>query len=123
MNVLDYIHFAGTSEGATKGWDERGRGRAKKNFEHKPSVVYTPREKKALKDIMRVSSQTLQQYLKSERGVIYEDSLGRSTRYTGKEHEISNSKLYHQYAVKYALTHGMHVSARVLKDYPDLKAE
>lgn len=39
MNLIDYMHAYGTSEGANKGWDTRGRGRAKKNFEPKSSVV------------------------------------------------------------------------------------
>lgn len=33
------IQAYGTSEGADKGWDTRGRGRAKKNFEPPSSVV------------------------------------------------------------------------------------
>lgn len=33
------IQAAGTSEGANKGWDSRGRGRGKKNFTPPSSVV------------------------------------------------------------------------------------
>jgi hypothetical protein len=33
------IQATGTSEGASKGWDSRGRGRAKKNFEPPSSTV------------------------------------------------------------------------------------
>lgn len=39
VRPYDTLLGYGTSEGANKGWDSRGRGRAKKNFEPPSSVV------------------------------------------------------------------------------------
>jgi hypothetical protein len=38
--IKEEISAYGTSEGANKGWDSRGRGRAKKNFEPPSSVTH-----------------------------------------------------------------------------------
>lgn len=49
---VSQVRASGTSEGANKGWDRRGRGRAGKNFTPPSSVVHnTDKEVESLKKI------------------------------------------------------------------------
>jgi hypothetical protein len=111
-----------THEGAIAAWETRRR--AAEGLTEKPLAPKnewghrTELEQLRLERQVKEASQlTQKQYLASQHGTKYKDSLGRDETWSGKDHEIRTAKYWHEMAVKWAMNHGIHVPKAVLKDY------
>jgi len=97
---------------------------AKKNkgSDSSPDEFLAAAKSKFGKDIWKVTqSQFLKIEAKRLKDLAYKDLLGRETQWTGKEHEVRQSKYLHKAAVEAALEMGKKVPLKVLADYPEFK--
>ena len=96
-----------------------GSGRHKGSGKSERDTV----DSKALDKIKKISQMTQKQYIKSQYGRQYTDSMGRPEEWTGKEHEVRTAKYYHEAIVNHwAPKYGIKVSPNVLKDYKKISA-